>query len=189
MKYIFSFLLVVLVISARAQDEGEQKGFRKDKLFVGGNFGVSIGDYTLINVSPQVGYRFSKLFAAGIGLNGQYISDKQRDYYGNPYYKTSQGIIGLNVFGRIYPFQYLMLQVQPEANYRFGKIRFYDNTSPQTTKLDAVIVPSILAGGGLVLPSGNGAFIASVFYDVLQDVNSPYGKKAFLNFGYNISLR
>ena len=69
-----------------AQDEKEensekQKGFQKEKLFVGGNFGLTFGSYTLINVSPQVGYRFSDLFAAGMGINLQFISIK--DKYGD----------------------------------------------------------------------------------------------------------
>ena len=80
-----------------------------------------------------------------------------------------------------------MIQVQPEANYVFGKQTYYSPTL-QEYKMDAVIVPSLLLGGGAVFPSGRGAFIASVFYDVLQDKNSPYGARPFYTFGYNIAL-
>src|SRR5215217_1524229 len=96
------FMLIVLASSlcSFAQDEptNEKKGFQKEKLFVGGNFGLSIGDYTLINISPQIGYRFSNFFAAGLGVNGQYISIKERYINGDPYRKVSQGVVGLNVF-------------------------------------------------------------------------------------------
>jgi hypothetical protein len=54
--------------------------------------------------------------------------------------------------------------------------------------MDAVIVPSVLIGGGIVIPSGRGSVIMSVSYDVLQDKNSPYGNRAIYNVGYNIGL-
>jgi hypothetical protein len=83
-----------------------------------------------------------------------------------------------------------MIQVQPEVNYRFGNIKYYDVSGSlvQKTKAEAVIVPSLLIGGGAVFPSGRGALIASVFYDVLQDKNSPYGARPFYTFGYNFSF-
>jgi hypothetical protein len=163
------------------------KGFQKEKLFIGGNFGLTFGDYTLINISPQVGYRFTKAFAAGVGINAQYVGYRERDFNGDVYRKVSQGVTGLNVFGRFYPFNQFFVQLQPEANYIFGKQTYYQ-PSKEVYKLDAMIVPSLLAGGGAALPAGRGAFIVSVFYDVLQDENSPYGRKPVYNFGYNIGF-
>jgi hypothetical protein len=178
---LFSFGLATM-----AQDEENKSGFQKEKLFVGGSFGVVFGTNTLVNISPQVGYRFSKFFAAGMGINTQYASYQEPDLYGNPYLKTSEGILGLNIFGRFYPVDFLMLQVQPEGNYRFGKIKFYN--PDQTTKLDAEIIPSILAGGGVVLPAGKGSFTISVMYDILQSKNSLYGNQPFVNLNYSISI-
>jgi hypothetical protein len=192
MKKLLLFVIFVTAIGtfAHAQDENtneKKKGFDKSKLFVGGNFGMTFGDYTLINVSPQIGYRFNQYFAAGTGINFQYVSLKERDYYtGQPVDRISQGVIGLNIFGRVYPFRQLMLQAQPELNYVFGKIKFYDGTP--STNIDASIVPSLLMGGGIVFPAGNGGFIISVLYDVLQKPNSPYSDKPFFNFGYNFGL-
>ncbi|HWC53964.1 MAG TPA: hypothetical protein VG676_10300 [Chitinophagaceae bacterium] len=192
MKKLLLFVILVAAIGtfAHAQDENtneKKKGFDKSKLFVGGNFGMTFGDYTLINVSPQIGYRFNQYFAAGTGINFQYVSLKERDYYtGQPVDRISQGVIGLNIFGRVYPFRQLMLQAQPELNYVFGKIKFYDGTP--STNIDASIVPSLLMGGGIVFPAGNGGFIISVLYDVLQKPNSPYSDKPFFNFGYNFGL-
>jgi len=186
------FILIVLASSlcSFAQDEptNEKKGFQKEKLFVGGNFGLSFGTYTLINISPQVGYRFTDYVAAGLGINAQYISEKVYNYYnGQADYKISRGVTGLNVFGRVYPINQIMLQIQPEANYVFGNTKYY-NSSIGTTKLDALIVPSLLIGGGAVIPSGRGSFIASLFYDVLQNINSPYGARPIYTFGYNVGL-
>ena len=167
-KTVIAAWMVLSVLTLCAQDEQSEgkKGFQKENLFVGGNFGLSLGNYTLINVSPQLGYRFSKLVAAGIGVNAQYVSVKE-EYNNQPYWKTAQGVAGLNIFGRLYPLEQVMIQVQPELNYIFGKQIFY-GPPREEYKLDAEIAPSLLVGGGLVLPSGRGSFIAAVFYDVLQ---------------------
>lgn len=186
MKRILA-IMSLLLLAAQGfgqEEEGEKKkGFQKEKLFFGGNFGLSFGDYTIINISPQVGYRFNNYLAAGMGINAQYVSSKERTFSGDPYRKISQGVAGLNVFGRVYPLRNIMLQIQPEGNYIFGKQVFYNPR--EEYKIDAEIVPSLLAGGGLVLPSGKSAFIISVFYDLLQHDRSPYGDKPFISFGYN----
>jgi hypothetical protein len=187
-KLVFSALMILFSASLFAQDDSnEGKGFKKENLFVGGNFGLTFGSFTLINISPQIGYRFNKTLAAGLGINGQYISEKRFNISGSPAFKTKYGIVGLNVFGRVYPVDFLMLQVQPELNYSFGSITFY-GPPDQTTKQDAVIVPSLLLGGGLVMPSGRGSFIISVFFDALQKERSPYGNRPVYNVGYNINL-
>ena len=192
-KTILFVALCAITIFAFAQDEEpdekKEKGFQKEKLFVGGNFGLTFGNYTLINVSPQIGYRFTDFFAAGVGINLQYVSWKD-EYSNGDNSKTSQTVTGLNVFGRIYPIKNFMIQVQPEENYLFGKQKYYQASTQTTFKnnTDAKIVPSLLLGGGLVIPSGRGAFITSVFYDVLQKDNSPYGNRPIVNFTYNVGL-
>src|SRR6478736_4936619 len=101
-KPLLIVLFTILAVSVFAQDEEEEKkGFDKNKLFFGGTFGASFGSYTFVNVSPQVGYRFNKFFAAGAGVNFIYSSAKY-DYY-NPPYKEEYGVVGLNIFGRVYP--------------------------------------------------------------------------------------
>ncbi len=190
-KHIVLFALAVVAgmgfCFAQDEEEGEKKGgFDKSKVFVGGNFGLSFGDYTIANVSPQLGYRFNQYFAAGAGVNFQYSSVKTRDYNGNAYQKASYGVAGLNAFGRVYPIQYLLLQVQPEINYTWGKYKFYDGTPSQ--KISGAYVPSLLLGGGVVIPAGIGGMIIMVQLDVLNNKRSPYGTRPIYNFGYNIGL-
>ena len=189
-----TILLTLLTLSflfslgQETEDSSARKGFQKEKLFFGGNFGLTFGDYTLINISPQVGYRFSNFFAAGVGLNVQHVSYKYRNIYTNdPEYKSSLWITGLNVFGRVYPINNVFIQAQPEANYIFGKERDYN--SDLVTKVDAEIIPSLLLGGGASIPSGRGAFIAGVYYDVINHERSPYGERPFVQFGFNFYMR
>lgn len=182
---------IVLVLTAVfsfcqlfAQEEESTGGFQKEKLFAGGNFGLAFGRYTLINLSPQIGYRFNRHFSSGLGLNLVFASEKQNDVYGNDLSKTTQWITGLSVFTRFYPTQKFLIQVQPEANYRFGNIKYYQPTETKF-KLNAEIVPSLLVGGGLVMPSDRGEFVTIVLFDVLQRDESPYGNRPVLNVGYN----
>ena len=172
---------------AVAQDEPEEpkeKGFDKSKLFFGGNFGLGFGNVsTLVNVSPQIGYRFNKYLAAGAGINFIYSSYK----YEWLDYKEQYGVAGLNIFGRVYPIEYIFLQLQPEANYTWGKQKSL--SSDFEVKLDSKIVPSLLGGVGAAIPTGGrGYFLISANYDLLQNTRSPYGSRAFFNFGYNIGF-
>jgi hypothetical protein len=185
---VLAFILSMQVAVAQQEDKepAEPKGFDKSKLFVGGNFGLSFGDYTFINISPQLGYRFNNYLAAGAGLNFQYSSIKYRDTYGNSAYRAAYGVTGLNVFGRVYPIQYLLLQVQPEMNYTWGKYKYYNGQPDE--KVDGKFVPSLLLGGGAVLPTGPGALVLMVQFDVLNNPRSPYGNRPIYNFGYNVGF-
>lgn len=182
-KTIFTALVLFFSLCVFSQDESS----KPSKLFAGGNFGLSLGRYTLISLNPQVGYRFNRFLGAGLGLNLVYASQKEKDAYGNDYRKVVQGITGLNTFVRFYPMQRFLIQVQPEGNYIFGKQIFYQPVK-QTYKLDAIIVPSILVGGGLVTPTAKGAMLFTVMYDVLQNPDSPYGNRPIVNVGYNLNF-
>jgi len=172
-------MVASVAIAAHAQEEEEPKrGFNKENLFFGGNFGLSFGSsYTLINVSPQAGYRFNKHVAAGAGINFIYTSSK---YYG---FRENYGVAGLNIFGRFYPIEQIFIQAQPEVNYTWGKQK-YDGGSE--VKLDGKMVASFLAGGGVAIPMGRkGAMLVMVQYDLLQQDRSPYGTRPFVSIGFN----
>lgn len=188
--------VIGLVKPGNAQDERRDAppppngGFDKSKLFIGGNFGLNFSSYyTLINVSPQLGYRFNDYFAAGAGVN--FIYSRLKQYYNNiDYDKTTYGVVGLNIFGRFYPIPYAFAQLQPELNYTWQKTQFNYSGSPNIPEQKFTgLVPSLLAGAGGAIPTGGaGAFIIMVQYDVLQNARSPYGKRAFYSFGYNVGF-
>ncbi|RPD48836.1 MULTISPECIES: hypothetical protein [Chitinophagaceae] len=176
--------LIMLLLCSSAVFAQQEEG-KENRWFGGGNFGLSFGNYTFINISPQVGYRFTERVAAGGGVNFQYVSNRTRRG-DETISKFNRGVGGLNVFGRVYPIQQFMLQVQPEANYVWGKDIYYN---PRTEyKVGSQLVPSLLLGGGAVFPTGRSALIISMFYDVLQNDRSPYGRRAIVNFGYNVGF-
>ena len=190
MKKIMLLLVVIttaLTQTTYAQNEPEDaspKGFDKSKLFFGGNFGLGFGSNTSsIILSPQAGYRFNTHFAAGAGVNFNYYS-YTTNWSSGLETKTRTGYTGLNIFGRVYPIPYILIQAQPEVNYSWGSIKYSDNRS--TEKLRGQFVPSLLIGGGAAIPTGgNGALLLMLQYDVLQESRSPYGNKPFFTMGYN----
>ncbi len=186
-KFCFAALLLMVNFSVFAQD-GNEEGSGQSKFFAGGNFGLAFGRFTMINLNPQVGYRFNRFLGAGLGMNLVYTSLKERDpFTRQDHRRVVQGITGLNTFVRFYPAQRFLLQLQPEANYIFGKQIFYQPVK-ETYKLDAEIIPSLLVGGGLVTPTERGAMLFTVMYDVLQNTNSPYGNRPIVNVGYNFNF-
>ena len=183
MKKIFGLLLIItgFVQGALAQDS-DGKGFDKSKLFVGGNLGLAFGTYTIINVSPLVGYHFSNLFAAGGGINYSYYG------YDNGLYTSKQTYAGMNLFGRVYPIRQLFIQVQPELNYMWASQEPDAGQQFEPFKINQ-FVPSMLLGGGAAIPAGANGFITiSVMYDVLQNVWSPYYHQVVYGFGYTVGF-
>jgi len=159
-----------------AKDEGtEKKGFDPQRLFFGGNFGLSFGDFTFINVSPQVGYRLSEKFSVGAQINFIYQSSKIT-YAPNIYDKSEYAYVGLGIFGRF----------NPEMNYIWGKTKYVSVNNTYENKQQGKFVPSLLVGAGAAIPTGGrGALIAMIQYDVVQNDLSPYGRNPFFSFGFN----
>src|SRR5699024_3321855 len=162
------------------QDSVNHNGFQKEKLFFGGNIGLSFGSMTYINLSPLIGYRFSKMLSAGVQLNGVYESVD----YGME--KDRYGMLGLGVFGRFYPIPQIFLQVQPEADYYMGKTKYNDGTSSEKYQdMDT----AFLVGGGYSQTIGrNNDSVIMLLYDVLQNDNSPYGNQPIFRAGVNIGF-
>jgi hypothetical protein len=173
-------------LAVHAQDSEiptkERQKFDPEKLFFGGNFGLTFGDFTFINVSPQVGYRFTPIFSAGGGVNFIYQSSKIY-YQGGNEEKSQYGYVGLNIFGRVNPLKFIILNVQPEMNYVWGSTKIYPN-GPEY-KQEGKFIPSLLLGGGIAIPSGRGSLNAMLQYDVIQNELSPYGRNMFFSFGFS----
>jgi hypothetical protein len=167
------------------EDVPEKKGFDPQRLFFGGNFGLTFGNFTFINVSPVVGYRITNMFSAGTQINFIYQSNKI-NYAANTYSKSEYAYVGLGVFGRFNPVKFLLLNVQPEMNYIWGN---YKEVYPGNTieyKQEGKFIPSVLLGAGAAIPTGGrGALIAMIQYDIVQNDLSPYGRNPFFSFGFN----
>ncbi|ATL47337.1 hypothetical protein COR50_09225 [Chitinophaga caeni] len=194
MKRLLTLAIILLLATqvSKAQyyktDTVQRKGFDKSRLIVGGMLGLGFGDYTNINISPMVGYRFSQWISAGINVNFQYASSKTRDWgTNNVLDKYKYTVYGGGVWGRVHPFEFLYIHVQPEYNAISEKQTVY--TNPRQVFTANYGAPSLLVGGGYMQAiGGNSYFTIGLLYDVLQDANSPYGSQPIYQGGINIGL-
>jgi hypothetical protein len=153
--------------------------FDPRQLTFGGGFGLQFGNYTLINVAPQIGYNFSKLLNAGGGFSYTYFRD---DFYvGTEKWKERRSYLGFNIYARVYPVSFLVFKVQPEI-YRMWET--LESKSGREKYSNTKVIPTTLVGGGVRL----GPVVAMLEYDIIQNRYSPYGKKLFYSLGYSWSF-
>lgn len=190
-RLLICMLLILGTYTVHAQyyqtDTATRKGFDRSRLVLGGSLGFVIGDYTNVNLSPLVGYRFNDFFAAGVNVNAQYGSWRQRDGSNRTAQRNKYTIFGGGVWARAYPFQQFFIHVQPEYNWVSQKNTYYSD--PKRTESLNYGVPSLLIGGGYSQPVGGRAAISiMLLYDVLQDDRSPYQNGLIYRGGVNIGF-
>lgn len=165
---IFLFFILTGITTAQAQ-------FNVNRLTFGGGLGLQFGDYTVVNVAPQVGYDFNRYLNAGAGFTYTYYKNKENGW------KETNSYLGFNVYGKVYPIPYVVLSVQPEINRMW---RTQEQRATHTKTKEEEFVPVFLVGGGLRL----GSVTAMIQYDVAQDDNSPYGNRLFYSVGYTFNF-
>lgn len=134
-----------------------------NKVYYGGNVGISFGSYFRISVTPLVGYKLSPKASAGVKVGYEYIEDKRYDP------KLTSHNYGGSIFARY------RLHQQVYAHGEFAYLSYKYKTSNIET--DRTWVPFLLLGGGLVQPiSPKAALFVEVLVDVLQSDKSPYEK-------------
>lgn len=141
-----------LSLSSFAQnDEGKSFG---ERLYFGGSFGFSFGDYTYIDVSPLIGYGITERFSAGVGGTYQYISN----------YGAKDSNYGGRVFSRYGIFKNVFAHVEYESLN--GTPLNIDNIALlQRTWIDAFFIG---AGYSTHLGAQQG-FQAYLLYNLLHD--------------------
>lgn len=88
MKYYKSlfFILVCIFINNKIYSQYlEDDPTPAQRIFFGGNLGLSFGTVNYVEISPLVGYRITDRLSAGVGLNYTYVSSNYYDYNGYAY--------------------------------------------------------------------------------------------------------
>jgi hypothetical protein len=143
--------------STQQSDMQNQGSSLSDRVFFGGGFGASFGDYIFISVSPIIGYRISDRLSAGLRMMYQYTTF---EYYVSPLDKERYNghDFGAGPFARYMIYGPVYLQAEYEyLNYN----ALYTDGTNRRTSFD-----SFMAGGGLAQPIGrNAAFFMTILYN------------------------
>jgi len=161
---IFTMLLFVLVQISAAQD---QKGFRKENIFIGSGINLGFFNGFIIGLNPEVGYSIGKIVDVGIATNVNYITQKEI----NAPVTYRQLVVGAGPFLRIWPVNRFFLGGQ----FEFNRISFSEKVSGQVQNKSSYSAPSLLVGGGWGNRFvGQSQFYTSIMVDILKDPSSPY---------------
>ncbi len=181
-NWVYIFLIAVLFSSSAIAQNPEpvfEDDKFKDRIYLGGNFGLMFGTFTFVDVSPLVGYRVTNDFSVGLGATYIYWSGSYRTFSGNQVnYKSN--IYGGRVFARHNVFKNYFLH----AEYESLNFQFY-NPLAGAGELQREWVPGLMLGGGLFQPLGRRSGInMMVLYNVLHDnIRSPYNSPFIIRAG------
>ncbi|MBW6460281.1 MAG: hypothetical protein K0B08_06865 [Bacteroidales bacterium] len=177
-KFVFCFVLAILVVlsvsSSSAQEERAGKPVKGrtrllDRMDFGGYLGAQFGTITMVNVSPQVTYRITEKFHAGLGINYLYYRDKR---FTPPY---SLSAYGGSVFTRYFVWRDLFAHLEYAPLY----ISFPDYHA---------WVHDLMVGGGYRQWLGQRSYVVlMVLFNVNESFYSPYSNP-IIRIGFGIGF-
>ena len=160
------------------QEEPKKKKSKfKDKIYYGGNIGLSFGNYFMVGVYPMIGYKLTPKLSAGIKIAYQYISDKSND--NNTYTASNYG-------GSLFARYRLIPQLYVHVEYAQMNYELYNSLGESNREW----IPFLLVGAGYSQKLGGATYLnLQILFDVLQDSNSPYGSwEPFWGVGINVGF-
>jgi long-subunit fatty acid transport protein len=174
---LVSIVLLLLMSTSAFCQEGNENPYKgrpiKERLFFGGDLGLSFGTVTYIRIVPLVGYQVSPKFSFGAGPSFQYWDDSR-------FPTSAQTIWGGQAFARYFVFPELFLQ----SDFEFLNLEAFAIDNSGEVINTRVNVPVWWLGAGYSQRSANGSgFFIGLFYDIVQDINSPYADPFAIRIG------
>jgi hypothetical protein len=170
MKRRFAFILIFLSslqILFAQDDHMPVKGFNKNRVFIGTSINLGLSNnFFNIGLNPEIGYSLTDWLDAGVVGNLNYFTQS------STFTKDKNVNYGGGGFLRIWPINFLHLQIQPEYNW-ISSSRTFNNGAPSTSFTNNTA--SVLAGIGYGSRQVGSRFSHfTIMIDLLQEVNSPY---------------
>ena len=164
----------------------------RDRLFFGGSFGLSIGTYTDIELSPHVGYYITSRWAAGIGVTYEYYNNKYHfvDMYGN-YERFETHIWGGRLFTNYVIVDNVNDWIPIGLTFRIFAHVEYEALSYEKKFFDYFatgrkLQNSILVGGGFRFPMGRRSSMnLTILWNLNSSMRDFYGNGPIIRMGYN----
>ncbi|MFT3846841.1 MAG: hypothetical protein QM725_17400 [Lacibacter sp.] len=166
MKKIIAVICFLIVTGLQTYAQKE-KGFDKEKVFVGTGINLGFFNGFILGLNPEIGYSLNRFIDAGVATNMNYIT--QNDPYSSLTYR--QFAFGGGPFIRIWPASMFFIGGQ----FEYNSINYSVKENGVVTGREKFNAPSILVGGGygnrLI---GQSQFSTSIMVDILKADHSPY---------------
>jgi hypothetical protein len=179
--------LLVMVLAAPLSASGQGRPGPStpvtSKLFVGGSFGLSIGDFDYIEIAPLVGAWLSPQVSVGGSLIFRYRNDAIVRTSGGDTDSVSTTDYGGSVFGRYFLWE--PLYVHAEIEYLSYEVVDFDFSTERDD------FTSVFVGGGAETGiGGRSSAYVQVLYNLSysDDELSPYGSPWVVRFGIGVGF-
>ncbi len=184
---LITFLIMVFVPKhVYSQDEDFKNLKFKDRLFFGGNFWLSFGNSSYVNISPIVGYRITPRLSGGVGPI--YIYEK------STYFRYETSTYGGKTFFSYDLFRNLAQYIRIDI----GDIILHAENEVVNTEIfkqdylgyfystgNRIWIDNLLLGGGISQHLGKRASVnIFILWDVTHNIYSNYSNP-ILRFGFN----
>jgi hypothetical protein len=182
-KYVFAILIISMIsfVSTAQNSPSVASKYNNtekftDKLYFGGNLGLSFGTYTMVGIYPIVGYKITPALSSGIKITYQYINDSRS----NTTYTSS------NYGGSVFARYRIITQIYAHIEYETINYELFDNTYNKYRDW----IPFLYVGGGFSQSIGGNTWVnAQILFDVLQDSRSPYNEwEPFYSIGVGVGF-
>lgn len=189
MKGIRYILLILIMISVSSRHTIQGQAFEdlstRERFFFGGNFWLTVGDITDIEISPLVGFRATERLSTGAGVKYEYYSSKfpvkfNTHIYGGRAFLNYSLIKDLN---NVIPIG-LRVSLFPHIEYEALSLerRFFDATFNDVGRY---WLHSPLVGGGVGVPIGDRSGFSILILFNLNPAANNYYTNPIVRFGFN----
>jgi len=160
--------------NANGTSDNEFKSFKKEHIFIGGSLGLGYAGNTFsVGGTPEIGYSIAQWLDMGLAFNLNYYSQEaDANLIYNQDVRAREFNYGAGVFARIYPVNFLFIQLQPEQNWVNIKLKDYLNEQSSNNTTTAF---SFIAGVGYTRRMvGQGSYFLLLGLDLANNLYSPY---------------
>lgn len=155
---------------------------KSKKVFVGGDVGITFGNYTEVRIAPMIGYMFSPQVFGALEFVYRHSWDKILNQNTSIESTVQTNSIGGSAFIQYYPVRDVYLKT--EFSYQVYK------TSTTQNLTNDVNVPFLFLGLGYTRHLNNNLYVsAGIKVDVLNNQNSPFEDfTPFFDVGIGIGI-
>jgi hypothetical protein len=178
-KIFVVIILFINILNISAQSDASITN--RDRFYFGGSFGLVLGTFTQIELSPYIGWRFTPNWSVGGGIIFQYYGSS------SSYGKYSTAIYGSNLFTK-----YTIVRDFPTKNLSLFAYSGYEALSldrkyfKEGNESGRFIMNSLLIGGGLrQYLGGRSSVEILILYNINQSFLSPYNTPT-IRIGFNL---